>query len=172
MRRGNMMSKNLYNLALMFHVYCLCSTGCLKSSFQFYIVFCAKHLMLLWANVHWFRQEVYLNNLSKEFQTKILRNYNIFDVLPQICTYASFFPPYFSCPFCRFFKFVFFAQPFLLFSLLLHENEGPHCLCYRVLELKHLFLRFLAIQSKKLVNCWRSLNDLSEQVVKSKDLRR
>ena len=29
----------------------------------------------------------------------------------------------------------------LLFSLLLHENEGLHCLCYRALELRHLFLR-------------------------------
>ena len=47
-----MMSKNLYNLALLFQVYCLCSTWCFKRSFLFYIVFCANHLMLLWANVH------------------------------------------------------------------------------------------------------------------------
>ena len=135
-----MMSKNLYNLALLFHVYCLCSTVCLKSSFRFYIVFCVNHLMLLWANVHWFRKEIYLNNLSKEFQTKILRNYNIFEVLPHICTYTSFSPPYFPAHFVGFF-YCFFFLPSLFFSLLLHENEGLHCLCYRALELRHLFLR-------------------------------
>ena len=26
-----------------------------------------------------------------------------------MCTYANFFPPYFSCPFCRFSIFVFFG---------------------------------------------------------------
>ena len=45
---------------------------------------------------------MYLNNLSNQFQTTIWRNYNIFEDLPQMCMYASFFPPYFSCPFCRF----------------------------------------------------------------------
>ena len=37
-----------------------------------------------------------------------------------------------------------------------------------------IFYGLLAIQSQKLQNCWRSLNDISEQlqVVKSKDFRR
>ena len=55
----------------------------------------------------------------------------------------EFFPLYFSGPFCRFsifdFFFFFFCR-FLLFSLLLHENEGLHY--FRALELRHLFLRF------------------------------
>ena len=69
-------------------------------------------LMLLYANSNLFRYEIYLNNRSKKFQTKIWRNYNIFEVLPQMCTYASFFPPYVPCPFCRFSIFVFW--PFSL----------------------------------------------------------
>ena len=39
------------------------------------------------------------------------------------------------------FLFSFFGR-FLLFSLLLHENEGLHCLYCTALELRHLFLRF------------------------------
>ena len=34
------------------------------------------------------------------------------------------------------------------------------------------FYGLLAIQSLKSLNCWTSLNDISEQVVKSKDFRR
>ena len=74
------------------------------------------------------------------------------------------FPAHFAV-----FPFSFFFCHFLLFSLLLHENEGLHYLCYRALEPRHLFLQSSGHSVKELVNCRRSLNDLSEQVVKSKD---
>ena len=45
--------------------------------------------------------------------------------------FPAYFVGFFNSFFCR----------LLLFSLLLHENEGLHCLCYRALELRHLFLR-------------------------------
>ena len=89
-----------------------------------------------------------------------------------MCTYASFFPPYFSCPFCRFSIFVFFCR-FLLISLLLHENEGVHCLCCRALELRHLFLRFSGHSIKEIGKLLKkSEGYISEQVVKSNDFRR
>ena len=69
---------------------------------------------------------IYLNNRSKQFQTKICRNYNIFEVLRQMCTYASFFPPYFSCPFCRFSTFVFFA---VFFYFLYSFTKKAYTVC-------------------------------------------
>ena len=71
----------------------------------------------------------YLNNLSKHIQTKLWRNYNIFEVLPQMCMNASFFPAIFFLPILYVFYFRFFFSRFLLFSVLFHENEGLHCLC-------------------------------------------
>ena len=70
----------------------------------------------------------YLNNLSKHIQTKLWKNYNIFEVLPQMCVNASFFPAIFFLPILYVFYFRFFSR-FLLFSVLFHENEGLHCLC-------------------------------------------
>ena len=132
------------------------NTGCFKSSFRFKIVFCAKHLILLSASVNWFREETYLNNHSKQFQTKIWTNYNFLKFLPELYTYARFFPPYFSCHFVCFLFWYFYR--FLLFSLFLHhENEGLHC---SVLELRHLFLWSSGHSvEKKKPNCWRGLND-------------
>ena len=114
-----MMSKNLYNLALLFHVYCLCSIGCLKSSFRFYIVFCVKHLMLLWANVHWFRKEIYLNNLSKEFQTKNFEKLQYFWSFSPDLHVCEFFPPHFPAHFVGFLNcFFFFCLAFsFIFSI-------------------------------------------------------
>ena len=52
-----------------------------------------------------------------QFQTKIWRNYNIFEVLRQMCMIASFFPPYFSCPFCTFSVFAFWPFSFIFCTL-------------------------------------------------------
>ena len=58
-------------------------------------------------------------------------------------TYANFFSRHiFPAHFVGFLFSIFFFGRFLLFSLLLHENEGLHCLCCRALELRHLFLGF------------------------------
>ena len=80
-----------------------------------------------------------------------------------MCTYSSFFPPHMSSPLCRFSIFV-----FLLFSPLLHENAGLHCLCCRALELRHLFLLFPGDPVKEIGKLLKK----SQQVVKSKDFRR
>ena len=70
------------------------------------------------------------------------------------------------------FLFSFFCR-FLLISLLLHENEGVHCLCRRALELRHLFLRFSGHSIKEIGKLLKkSEGYISEQVVKSNDFRR
>ena len=67
----------------------------------------------------------------------------------QICSYESFFPPYFSCPFCRFSTFVFFA---VFFYFLYYFTKKAHTVCAKAEA--SIFLGSLAKQSKKLLNCW------------------
>ena len=67
---------------------------------------------------------------------------------------------------------VLFFCCFLLCCLLLHENEGLRCLYCRAVELRHLFLLFTGHPVKEIGKPLRSLTDISEQVVKSKDFRR
>ena len=70
----------------------------------------------------------------------------------------EFFPPYFSCPLCRFSIFVFLPFSFIFSTL--SRKWRPKLF---VLELRHaIFYGILAIQSKKLQNCWRSLNKWSK----------
>ena len=91
--------------------------------------------MLLQANVNCFRSHIYLNNRSKQFQTKIWRNYNFFKFLTQLYTHTSFFPPYFSCPFCRFSILV-----FLTLSFIFSTPSWKWRPALFVLELRHLLL--------------------------------
>ena len=123
--------------------------------------------MLLSANVNWFRWEIYLNNRSKQFQTKIWRNYNFFKFLPQLYTYARFFPPYFSCPFCRFSILV-----FLSFSFIFSTPSWKWRPTLFVLELRHLFLWSSGHSVQKNCQIVEEVWTMTEQVVKSKDLRR
>ena len=86
----------------------------------------------------------------------------------QLYTYARLiFPPYLSYPFCRFSIFVFYR--FLLFSLLLYENERQHCLCYSA---GIYFYGLLVIQSKQNCQIVEDVCMMTEQVVNSKDLKR
>ena len=55
-----------------------------------------------------------------------------------MCTYANFFPPYFSCPFCRFSIFVFFFAFSFVFSTFSRKWRRT----VFVLELRRLFLRY------------------------------
>ena len=55
--------------------------------------------------------------------------------MPQLYTYARFFPPYFSCPFCRFSILV-----FLSFSFIFSTPSWKWRPTLFVLELRHLFL--------------------------------
>ena len=79
----------------------------------------------------------YLNNLSKHIQTKLWRNYNIFEVLPQMCMNASFFPAIFFLPILYVFFFSFFF-PFSFIFCTLSRKWRPALF---VLTLRHLFSR-------------------------------
>ena len=68
------------------------------------------------------------------------RNYNVFEVL------RVFFPPYFSCPFCRFSIFLFLAFSFVFSTL---SRKWRRTLF--VLELRHLFLRYSVHLVKEIV---------------------
>ena len=63
-----------------------------------------------------------------------------------MCTYANFFPPYFSCPFCRFSLFVFLAFSFVFSTLSWKWRRTMF-----VLELRHLFLRYSVHLVKEIV---------------------
>ena len=63
-----------------------------------------------------------------------------------MCTYANFFPPYFSCPFCRFSIFVFVTFSFVFSTL---SRKWRRTLF--VLELRHLFLRYSVHLVKEIV---------------------
>ena len=63
-----------------------------------------------------------------------------------MCTYSNFFPPYFSCPFCRFSIFVFLAFSFVFSTL---SRKWRRTLF--VLELRHLFLRYSVHLVKEIV---------------------
>ena len=84
-----------------------------------------------------------------------------------MCPFASFFfPQYFSCPFCRSFVFVFLPFSFIFSTL---SRKWRRTLF--MLLLRHLFLRYsghLVKFSQIVEEVWT----MSEQVVKSKDVRR
>ena len=63
-----------------------------------------------------------------------------------MCTYAIFFPPYFSCPFCRFSIFAFLAFSFVFSTL---SRKWRRTLF--VLELRHLFIRYFVHLVKEIV---------------------
>ena len=63
-----------------------------------------------------------------------------------MCKCANFFPPYFSCPFCRFSIFVFWAFSFVFSTL---SRKWRRTLF--VLELRHLFLRYSVHLVKEIV---------------------
>ena len=63
-----------------------------------------------------------------------------------MCKYANFFPPYFSCPFCRFSLFAFGAFSFFFSTL---SRKWRRTLF--VLELRHLFLRYSVYLVKEIV---------------------
>ena len=85
-----------------------------------------------------------------------------------MCTYANFFPPYFSCPFCRFSIFVFLAFSFVFSTL---SRKWRRSLF--VLELRHLFLRHFVHFVKEIVkllktserweNKWSKLKTLQDK---------
>ena len=88
--------------------------------------------------------------------------------MPQMCTYASFFPPYFSCPFCRFSIFVFVAFSFVFSTL---SRKWRRTLF--VLELRHLFFRYcvhlvketvkLLKKSERWENKWSNVKTLQDK---------
>ena len=80
---------------------------------------------------------------------------------------TRFFPPYFSCPFCRFSILV-----FLTFSSIFSTPSWKLRSALFVLELRHLFYCLLLIQSKKNCQIVEEIWTMIERVVNSKDLRR
>ena len=87
--------------------------------------------------------------------------------MPQLYTYARFFPPYFSCPFCRFSILV-----FLSFSFIFSTPSWKWRPTLFVLELRHLFLWSSGHSVQKNCQIVEEVWTMTEQVVKSKDLRR
>ena len=88
--------------------------------------------------------------------------------MPQPYAYARFFPPYFSCSFCRFSILV-----FLTFSFIFSTPSWKWRSTLFVLELRHLFLWFSghSVQKKK-CQIVEEIWTMIERVVKSKGLRR
>ena len=84
-----------------------------------------------------------------------------------MCTYVSFFPRYFSFPFCRFSIFV-----FLLFSFIISYLSRKWRPTLFVLELRHLFLWSSGHSVKKIAKLFKKVWTISEHVVKSKDFGR
>ena len=76
--------------------------------------------MLLEANVNRFRHEIFLNNRSKQFQTKFEENIIFFNFGPSCTRTRGFSRHTFPAHFVGFLFWYFYR--FLLFSLLLHEN--------------------------------------------------
>ena len=76
------------------------------------------------------------SNFKLKFEEIIV----FFKFCPRFARTRVFSRHIFPAYFVGFFNSFFFCC-LLLFSLLLHENEGLHYLCYRALELRHLFLR-------------------------------
>ena len=89
--------------------------------------------------------------------------------MPQLYTYARFFRPYFSCPFCRFSILV-----FLTFSFIVSTPSWKWRSTLFVLEPGIYFYGLLAIQSKKIAKLLKKSErwTMIQRVVKSKDLRR
>ena len=83
-------------------------------------------------------------------------------------TYARFFPPYVSCLICRFSVLVFLSFSFIFSTLSWKRRPALF-----VLELRHLSL-WSSGHSVKKKNCQivEEVWTMTEQVVKSKDLRR
>ena len=81
-------------------------------------------------------------------------------------TYASFFPPYFSCPFCRFSIFVFLAFSFVFSTL---SRKWRRTLF--VLELRHLFLRYSVHLVKEIVKLLKKSERWENKWSKVKTLR-
>ena len=80
-----------------------------------------------------------------------------------MCTYVNFFPPYFSCPFCRVSIFVFLTFSFVFTKL------KAYTVCARAhASICTVFWRFSQRNCQIVEEVWT----LSGQVVKSKDLRR
>ena len=73
-----------------------------------------------------------------------------FKFFPQVCRYANFFPPCFSCPFCRFPVFVFVAFSFVFSTL---SQKWRRTLF--VLELRHLFFTYSVHLVKEIVKLLR-----------------
>ena len=88
-----------------------------------------------------------------------------------MCTYSSFFPPYMSNPLCRFSIVVFLPLSFI-FSTTSRKWRPTLFVLYSSRAQVSAFTVFWPSSQRNWYYCWRSLNDISEQVVKSKDFRR
>ena len=88
-------------------------------------------------------------------------------MLPQMYTFARFFPSYFSCPFCRLSIFV-----FLSFYFMLSTPSWKWRLTPFVLELRRLFSWSSGHSVKENSQIFEEVCTMTEQVVKSKDLRK
>ena len=83
-----------------------------------------------------FIEITFLSNFKLKFEEIII----FFKFCPRFARTRVFSRHIFPAYFVGFFNLFFFCR-LLIFSLLLHENEGLQCLCHRALELRHLFLR-------------------------------
>ena len=86
--------------------------------------------------------------------------------MPQLYTFARFFPPYFSCPFRRFSILV-----FLSFSFIFSTPSWKWSPTLFVLELRYLFLCSSWRPVKKICQIVEEVWTITEKVVKSKDRR-
>ena len=75
-----------------------------------------------------------------------------------MCTYARFFPWYFSSPFCRFSIFVFFPLSLIFFTL--SRKWRPTLFA---LQLRHLFFLVLWPFSQRKVNKWSKVKTLEDK---------
>ena len=88
--------------------------------------------------------------------------------MPQLYTARVFFPPYFSCSFCRFFIFV-----FLPFSFVLSTFSRKWGRALFLLQLRHLFLPYSGHLVKEIAKLLKTSEQcVSRRMVKSKNVRR
>ena len=110
----------------------------------------------------------YPNNRSKQFQTKIWRNYNFFKFLPELYTYARFFPPILFLPFCRLSILVFVSFSFI-FSI---PSWKWRPTLFSDRDQASIFMVFWPFSRKKKGQIVEEVWTMTEDVDKSKDLRK
>ena len=112
--------------------------------------------------------KIYLNNHSKQFQTKIWRNYNFFKFLPELYTVREVFPATLFLPFCRFSILVFLSFSYI-FSI---PSWKWRPTLFSARAQASIYMVFWPFSRKKKCQIVKEVWTMTEQVVKSKDLKK